>query len=130
MHVLVPIDGSDCSVRALEFACEFATRFEADLHVVHFTDSQTEATEEVLDRAQEVLATTAIEDDPELLSDRDLDVRTGAKVGEEILALVDARGYDHVVMGHHGAGAVQRAIIGSAAETVVRAESVPVTVVP
>jgi nucleotide-binding universal stress UspA family protein len=36
--------------------------------------------------------------------------------------------YDHVVMGHHGSGTVGRAILGSADETVVRAESLPVTV--
>jgi nucleotide-binding universal stress UspA family protein len=33
-------------------------------------------------------------------------------------------------MGHHGSGAVQRAILGSAAEAVVRSESVPVTIIP
>jgi nucleotide-binding universal stress UspA family protein len=38
--------------------------------------------------------------------------------------------FDHVVMGHHGSGAVERAILGSAAETVLRAEEFPVTVVP
>jgi nucleotide-binding universal stress UspA family protein len=33
-------------------------------------------------------------------------------------------------MGHHGSGRIERALVGSAAETVVRGETVPVTVVP
>jgi nucleotide-binding universal stress UspA family protein len=41
MAVLAPIDGSDCSVRGLEFAREFADRFDASLHVVHFSDAET-----------------------------------------------------------------------------------------
>lgn len=71
-----------------------------------------------------------VDDEPELLTERDLDGRVEAKVGKEILALVEAGGYDHVVMGHHGRGAVDRAILGSAAQVVLRADEVPVTVIP
>jgi len=55
---------------------------------------------------------------------------TAGRVGDEILAHADDIEADHVVMGHHGAGMVERAILGSAAETVVRGEAVPVTIVP
>jgi nucleotide-binding universal stress UspA family protein len=130
MRILVPVDGSDCSARALEFACEFAARFDADLHVVHFTDDETEAADQVIRRATEILADHDVDDEPELLSERDLQVRVEAKVGKEIVALVRERGYDHVVMGHHGRGAVDRAILGSAAEVVLRADEVPVTIIP
>lgn len=44
--------------------------------------------------------------------------------------MVAEEGYDHVVMGHHGSGMVDRAMLGSAAETVVDAKEVPVTIVP
>ena len=59
-----------------------------------------------------------------------LDLRPANRVGQNILEMVEEEGYDHVVMGHHGAGAVERAILGSAAETVLRSNQVPVTVVP
>jgi nucleotide-binding universal stress UspA family protein len=129
MEVLVPIDGSDPSFRALEFAAEFARRFEADLHVVHITDVATDATEEITDRAREVLAAEGIEATPEVSTDLELSSRPSSKIGRDILDLVEERGYDHVVMGHHDSGAVERVILGSTAQTVIQNDEVPVTVV-
>ena len=128
--ILVPIDGTDNSFRALEFAAEIAHRFEATLDVVHITDERTDATEEILDRARSVLSGTGVEAELEVSTDLDLDFRPADRVGKDILALVEDRGYDHVVMGHESSGTVERAIIGSAAETVLRGERVPLTVVP
>lgn len=130
MEILVPIDGSECSTRALDFAIEFARRFEASLHVVHVSDEETDATDEILARARERLVEAGVEDEPEISTDVDLAFRPADRVGEVILELVEERGYDHVVMGHHGGGAVDRAMLGSAAHTVVEEESVPATVVP
>ncbi len=129
MKILVPVDGTECSSRALEFAIDLAERFDGTLHVVHFSDAETEATEEILGHAEELLAESNLEDDPEVLT-RTVDIRLADKVGKEILQFVEDEGYDHVVMGHEGAGRVERALLGSAAETVVRGETVPVTVVP
>jgi nucleotide-binding universal stress UspA family protein len=129
MKILTPIDGSECSIRAVEFAVELAVRFGAELHVVHFSDSETDATDIVLNRARDAIADTELETEPEL-SLLELNAVPGNQVGKEILRLVDERDFDHVVMGHHGSGTIERAILGSAAETVVRDESVPVTVVP
>ncbi|MFB6129300.1 MAG: universal stress protein [Salinigranum sp.] len=129
MHVLVPIDGSDCSFRALEFAIEFVRRFEGSLHVVHFTDAETIATDQIIDRARETLSRANVDDAPEIV-ETEIETRIAANVGAEVLETVEHNGYDHVVMGHHGSGAVERLILGSAAETVVRGQEVPVTVVP
>ena len=130
MNILVPVDGSDCSFRALEFAAGMARRYEADLHVVHFTDDETDATDTIVERAQTVLDAQEIDTVPEVTTDVDLEFRPADQVGDDILALVEDHGYDHVVMGHHGSGTIERAIIGSAAETVLRSERVPVTVIP
>lgn len=131
MKVLVPVDGSDCSYRALEFATEFVRRYEGTLHVVHITDYEGESTESVLDRAEEVLDAAGIADDPEVVTDLGVsDPRYANRVGKDVLELVEERGYDHVVMGHHGTGAVGRIILGSAAETVVRAAQTPATIIP
>ena len=129
MDVLVPIDGSDCSTRALEFAFEFARRFDAKLDVVHFSDAETEATDEICDRA----AAATPEDvgcTVRMITDSELDFRPAERVGDLIVELVETGEYDHVIMGHHGSGAIERAILGSAAEKVVRAEKVPATIVP
>ena len=130
MEILAPIDGTDVSFRALEFAAKMAEHFEASLDVVHITDERTDATDDILDRARTVLEGTGVETIPEVSTDLDLEFRPADRVGEDILKLVEERGYDHVVMGHEGSGTVERAIIGSAAETVLRAERVPVTVIP
>ena len=129
MKILAPVDGSDCSVRAAEFAVELAVRFEAELHVVHFSDAETDATDIVLDRARDIVSGTGLATEPEL-SILDLDVVPSDRVGREILRLVRECDFDHVVMGHHGSGTVERAILGSAADVVVHDESVTVTVVP
>ncbi|WP_435099154.1 universal stress protein [Halarchaeum sp. P4] len=130
MQILVPIDGSDCSFRALEFAADMAPRYDGSLHVVHITDTENEATEELLERARDLLDTHDIDDDPDVHTDISLDFRPSNRIGKDIIELVEEDGYDHVVMGHHGAGAVERAIVGSATETVMSAERVPVTVIP
>lgn len=130
MKVLTPVDGSECSFRALEFAIEFARRFEASLHVVHVTDEETDATDEILARARERLEAAGVESEPEVSTDVDLAFRPAERIGRDILDLVESRGYDHVVMGHHGGGTVERAMLGSAAHTVVEEEAVPVTIVP
>mgnify|MGYP000627913402 CR=1 FL=1 len=130
MDLLVPVDGSESSVRALRFGAEMARRFEASLHVVHVSNDESDATDQIVERARAVLDDEGVEGSPEVSTDVELEFRPSKAVGEAILTLVEERGYDHVVMGHHGAGTVERAILGSAAETVVRSERVPVTVVP
>ncbi|MFW5938781.1 MAG: universal stress protein [Halanaeroarchaeum sp.] len=129
-EILVPIDGSDCSFRALEFATGMAAQYDATLAVVHVTDEQTGATDDLERRADTLLGTVDVESHLEIIEDLDLNARPAEQVGETVLRLVTDRGYDHVVMGHHGAGAFERALIGSAAQTVVESDRVPVTIVP
>ncbi|QDX40214.1 universal stress protein [Salarchaeum sp. JOR-1] len=130
MKILVPVDGSDISFRALSFGAEMARRYEGTVHVVHITDRHNDVTDEIVERAKDILDAEGIQDNPEVSLDLDLDFRPSKRVGEDVLTLVDERGYDHVVMGHHGSGTVERAILGSAAETVIKSDKVAVTVVP
>ena len=130
VRILVPIDGSDCSERALRYAAELSRRFSGTLHVVHVTDVETESTGLLLGRAREVLAEEGVDDEPSISFDLELSFRSSNRVGNDVLKLVEEGEYDHVVMGHHGSGAIDRFILGSAAETVVRAGEVPTTVVP
>ena len=130
VRVLVPVDGSEVSERAIRFAAEFARRFEAELHVVHVTDAETEASDRIVERARDILEEEGVADEPSVSIDGSLEFRSANRVGEDIVELATEEGYDHVVMGHHGEGTVDRLILGSAAETVLRAGEVPVTVVP
>ncbi|GGL47150.1 universal stress protein [Halocalculus aciditolerans] len=130
MQILAPIDGSDCSFRALTFACGMAKAYGGDLHVVHITDVQNEATEEILDRARGVLDAEGVDGDPEVTTDLNLSSRPSKRVGEDILELVEEEGYDHIVMGHHGQGRVERLVLGSAASTVLESNKIPATIIP
>ena len=130
LRILVPIDGSETSERALRFAAEFARRFEGSLHVVHVSDRETDATEQLIERAREILSEEGVQGDPSISLDLELSFRTANRVGEDVVEIATEGDYDHVVMGHHGEGTVDRLILGSAAETVLRAGEVPVTVVP
>ncbi|MFB6169636.1 MAG: universal stress protein [Haloarculaceae archaeon] len=134
MRVLVPIDGSPTSEKALRFGVGFADNYDADLDVVHITDQRDDASEEVVDAARTVLldAGAGASVDPELLERPDLDGHGAeAKVGEHVLDLVEERGYDHVVMGRHGgAGRLEQLVLGSATKEVVTGSETPVTVVP
>jgi nucleotide-binding universal stress UspA family protein len=129
-HVLAAIDGSDNSTRALVFATELAAKFGATLHAVHVSDAQTEATEAVLDEARETVADTGVEADLELLEVSEMPVRSARGAAKELLNYASSEEIDHIVIGHHGAGRVERAMLGSASETTVREATVPVTVVP
>lgn len=129
MKILVPVDASEDSDRALEFAATFAKRFDAELHVVHFSDAETDATDAVLENAAEILESRGVEAEPEL-NIRDISLRPEDRVGREIVALATEGDYDHVIMGRHGAGRVERAMLGSATQTVLDAGTVALTVVP
>lgn len=129
MNVLVAVDGSDCSRRALEFACGFAKRFDATLDVVHFSDAETEATDAILERAHEVIDAADVDATAELLIE-DVRVRAAQRAGEAIVDLATGENYDHVIMGHHGEGMVDGLMFGSATKAVLKDASIGVTVVP
>ncbi|MFB6086340.1 MAG: universal stress protein [Halodesulfurarchaeum sp.] len=129
--ILVPIDGTDVGFRALSFATELAEAFDASLEVIHHTTEDSGDVTAVLDRAELILEKADVETSLEVAPDLDLDFRPADRLGEDVLDLVAERGYDHVVMGHEEPpGPVERAILGSAAETVLRSERVRLTVVP
>lgn len=131
MDVLVPIDGSDCSFRALDFATEFVQRYDGSIHVVHFTDVPGQGTDQLISRAEDQLEEAGLESDPEIITRVQMsEPKYANRVGKDILRLVEANGFDHVIMGHHGTGRIGRAILGSAAETVLRAAEVPSTIIP
>lgn len=131
MKILVPIDGSQPSVDALDVAIEMADGFDADLHVVHVTDTETAATDTIVETATETLRAAGFDIEPEVLVHADVDsIGSSTTVGKHLLELIDDRGYDHVVMGTHGGGRLESMIVGSASEIVLEEATIPVTIVP
>lgn len=90
MHVLAPIDGSECSYRALSFATEFVTRYEASLDVVHISTQEGPKTEKILRRAEEVLEENDVPANAEIVTNLEsADPRYGNRKGKDILRLVE-----------------------------------------
>lgn len=131
MRIVVPVDTSECSMRALSHALEIAEAMDATIDVVHFSEFEDEATADLKSMIEEVLAEFDVDAETEIVGDIHLsDFQVSRRIGENILKLVEKRGYDQIVMGHHGAGLVDEVILGSAAKKVVKDSTVPVTVVP
>lgn len=131
MHILVPIDGSDCSHRALKHAVQLGETCGGTLDIVHFTGVHTGATDELLDAIDNLFGEFNVESRVEVRTGiRMSEPRSSTHIGRLILDMVENQGCDQVVMGHHGTGVIGELILGSAAKTVVEAGEIPVTVVP
>jgi nucleotide-binding universal stress UspA family protein len=142
-RILVPVDGSPTSVRGLKEALRMARASGARLRLVHVVD----------DRAVLSVPEVAVDITPVLDSMRKGGARTlarmealargaGTKPDTELVTRFAGRVADAVaqqarrwrpdliVMGTHGRRGVQRALMGSDAELVVRRSTVPVLLVP
>lgn len=140
-HHVVPIDGSEQSMKALEYAFSVFPDVETTiLHAIdpmetHYGEGQlvhSEAEYEAIKaEAKQLLA-----DAEDLAEAYDADVKTTTIVEwgpnrpvDAILDYVDETDADHVIMGSHGRSGISRILLGSVAETVTRRSPVPVTVV-
>lgn len=66
MNILVHIDGSEYSQRALRFSIKVGDRSDATGQVIPVPDHMTESTKQLLERPKQILAEDGIPDDPEV----------------------------------------------------------------
>lgn len=135
-NILVPVDGSPESSRALAFAVEeWPDAAVTLLHVIDPVDAGYSATGGIPSGAEqwyENAKAQSAELFERLDADFDREFETKTEVGRPASTVVDFAGegrFDHVVMGSHGRKGVSRILLGSVAESVVRNSPVPVTVV-
>ncbi len=125
-RVLVAVDGSDDSVRALERAIELCRQTDARLTVLEVIEDfgplpgYYEAAPEGIDRvawvAEQRFSHAALDlEDPGI----DWDRRVEAGYPAEVICEVAQDGYDLVVVGTHGRSAVGRFLVGSVSDRVV-----------
>ncbi|WP_433629385.1 universal stress protein [Halomicrococcus sp. NG-SE-24] len=138
-QVLVPLDGSECANQALEYTLEkFPDAVVTTIHVISPIESvyAVEAgglpvAEELYDNAQE--RASEIHGDAEELADEyGVELDTVTEVGKPartILEYADEHEINQIVMGSHGRTGVERVVLGSVAESVMRRAQIPVTVV-
>lgn len=141
-RIMVPLDGSDLSVAVLEMAAQLAELWGATLHLVRvvaypveiaspYLPHTVQMNQEVIENARKS-AQTYLEERAGELRGRGLDVKTLAVVDTQaahaLVREVERLDADLVVMATHGRGGIQRALLGSTTDKVVRSVQVPVLV--
>ncbi|TYL39000.1 universal stress protein UspA [Natronococcus pandeyae] len=140
-HVLVPVDDSDRSTQALEFAVEEYP--EATITALHILDpgdfyaatgieGGAMANYDEIQKHHETRADTILENAKEQAAEHGVTIETERIVGgisRSIVDYADDNDVDHIVVGSHGRTGASRILLGSVAETVARRSPVPVTIV-
>ena len=128
--ILCPVDFSDASARATQFAISLADEYQAHLTLVHILQGQLKDSLHLATQVTEKRMLKMIPDEPELLHRPEILVETGP-VSECILSLATDLSADIVVMGARGVGsfAEMASHFGSIAHRVVSLAHCPVLTV-
>lgn len=135
-RILVPTDGSAGSEVAIEHAIALARTFDASLHGLYVVETDRGPAEvemaELLD-ALEAVGRDAMTDLQERARAAGLETVEGTVARgtphRAILEYADQKDIDLIVMGTHGRTGLDRYLLGSVTEKVVRMAEVPVTTV-
>ncbi len=135
-EILVPTDGSPASDAAIEHAVDIAAQYGARLHALYVVDgaaySTLEAGSEIVVEALQSEGETATSRVADAAADADVETVTTVTTGtayRSIREYVSDNGIDLIVMGTHGRKGLDRYLLGSVTERVVRTADVPVLTV-
>lgn len=138
--LVVGVDFSDASKKALDAAVKMAKELGAGLVLVHAdTPMPAGSRRGHLDPVTELRAEMDAADVAELSATwakragKSVKVEVVARAGKPadvVLAVAKARKATYVVVGTHGRSGFRRAVLGSVAEAIVRDSTIPVLVVP
>ncbi len=140
-HILIPVDFSEFSNKALEFGLELAQRFNAEITLYHavvlFQDdvdeeSRLQEFEEYIKKREKQI-NSQMKHNRSRAQGRGITTHTvverGISAADSILEYLDSHPVDLVVMGTHGRSGLKHFLQGSVAEKVVRLSPVPVLTV-
>ena len=135
-EILVPTDGSPASDAALEHAVDLAAQYGARLHALYVVDgaadSTLEAGSEIVVEALQSEGETATQRVADAAANAGVDTTTTVTTGtayQSIRDYVADNEIDIIVMGTHGRKGLDRYLLGSVTERVVRTADVPVLTV-
>ena len=137
-RILVPIDFTDASMKALSYGLSLAIELRADLILAHvvtyspqfayaFPDELQERMKGEIDQAGQRLRELVHADYRESLNTRVI-VKAG-NVRDELIGMVSGEKADFIVMGTHGRRRFERWFLGSVTEHVLRRVTVPIMTV-
>ncbi|MFA9426229.1 universal stress protein [Natronorubrum sp. A-ect3] len=140
-HVLVPVDDSEQSMDALEFACtQYPEATVTALHVIDPGDfygatgieGSAMTNYEQIQKNHENWAENRLEEARKQAADFGVEIETDHMVGgisRSIVNYAEEHDVDHIAIGSHGRTGASRLLLGSVAEKVARRSPVPVTIV-
>lgn len=126
--IMVPTDGSKCSLKAEDIAIAIAKNFKAKLVVVHVIDEKLIYPFEVLEEE----GNTILDEAARKGKDEGVDVEQVLIVGSpahDMEKIVEKTGADLVVIGTHGKTGIRKILMGSVAESTIKTVKVPVLLV-
>ena len=129
--ILIPTDGSHGAQEAIEHGLEIAQQYDAIVHALYVVDTRVSRSGPLFEALQQE-GREAVRDLEVTRTQAGLTVTTEISEGvphEEILQYITTHGIDLVVMGTKGRSGVDRVLMGSVAERVVRHSPVPVLTV-
>jgi nucleotide-binding universal stress UspA family protein len=137
--ILAPIDFTETSLHALDYAIELAQKLDAAVYVVHiyelpiygFPDGALVASADLAGRISSA-AQTALNQAVDSRVGRGVKLTAMLREGaprQEINAVAQEVGADLIVIGTHGRRGIARALLGSVAEGIVRTATRPVVTV-
>jgi nucleotide-binding universal stress UspA family protein len=133
--ILLPTDGSEGAETALDHALELAGTYGSTLHVLFVVNTTYLGSGAAEATTTETLRSTGeriVEEAVERAAERDIDVVGETRNGDpytQILDYADETGSDLIVMGTHGRSGLDRYLLGSVTEKVVRTADAPVLTV-
>lgn len=129
--ILVPIDGSDQSDAALDHAVDLARHHGSEVHLLYVADTNRDSLSmqggrivDALEREGDRIVSEAVE-----RVEAGIDVVDTVETGDPVETILDyagSVGADLVVMGTHGRRGLDRYLLGSTTERVIRASPIPV----
>jgi nucleotide-binding universal stress UspA family protein len=136
--ILIPTDGSDCSLRAATVGISFAKLFNAEIYAIYVVDTI------ILEELTRAIATKDVEKELKEKAEHYLDyvVESAEKEGikaeailakgephDQIVFFAKNKGIDLIVMGSYGRRGTKRILIGSVTSRVIEYAPCPVLVV-
>ena len=129
--ILIPTDGSPGAQEAIEHGLEIAQQYEATVHALYVIDTRVSRSGPLLESLQ-LEGRKAVRDLEVAGTQAGVTVVTEVVEGvppQEILEYSAMQGIDLIVMGTQGRTGIDRFVMGSVAERVVRHSPVPVLMV-
>ncbi|CAG1066187.1 Putative universal stress protein [uncultured bacterium] len=136
-NILLPVDFTEYSEKASEYALMLAKRDDAELHVVHVVSVSDDIIPLVSSMEFEKKAAKKAQEELKKFAARKFKgydkVKTAVLSGvpyREILGAIKSSKCDLVVMGSYGKGGIDRLLVGSTTERILRKSTCPVLVIP